>query len=331
MERSMWDDWRGEQNESQPWWTFTVVMALLLTLLIWPLISTSMFLVSGIPQKMYGKDYVESLNQPDSPTAKQATLRISLWPMVFGFPIQAILLPLVFWMVHRTRPHEMNLSAYPLWDNLLMGFVTWIGLSLLTLGIHFAASKGYEWLIPSGSKPHIFEELVRGNELWPVEKVLIVFEAMCGAAFLEELVFRGVLLRWARQQPYASDVLVGIALLASIPTDKAVWDAMLDMQDVFQRQDIKTVLDVCAPLIWASMITLLYVVITWRNSSGPAARIVATAFLFAAFHGAWPSPVPLFILALGLGMLAERTKSLVGPVLVHCLFNGIACAQMFLL
>ena len=57
---------------------------------------------------------------------------------------------------------------------------------------------------------------------------------------------------------------------------------------------------------------------------------MATALLFACVHGAWPSPVPLFFLALGLGLLAEKTDSLVGPMTAHCLFNGVACVQMFL-
>src|SRR5205823_5542904 len=34
---------------------------------------------------------------------------------------------------------------------------------------------------------------------------------------------------------------------------------------------------------------------------------------------------PLFVLALGLGWLAWRTQSLIGPMVLHSLFNGIAC------
>jgi len=54
--------------------------------------------------------------------------------------------------------------------------------------------------------------------------------------------------------------------------------------------------------------------------------VCGSAYLFATFHSpVWPSPIPLFILALGVGWLAYRTRSLVGPILVHGLFNGIAC------
>ena len=41
--------------------------------------------------------------------------------------------------------------------------------------------------------------------------------------------------------------------------------------------------------------------------------IYGTSLLFAAMHsGVWPSPIALFVLGLGLGWLAYRTRSLVG-------------------
>jgi membrane protease YdiL (CAAX protease family) len=55
-----------------------------------------------------------------------------------------------------------------------------------------------------------------------------------------------------------------------------------------------------------------------------ARAIYGTAALFAMFHvSAWPSPVPLFVLALGLGWLAYRTQSLIGPMVLHGLFNSV--------
>jgi hypothetical protein len=54
-----------------------------------------------------------------------------------------------------------------------------------------------------------------------------------------------------------------------------------------------------------------------------------TSLLFACIHtSVWPTPVPLFVLALGLGVLAQRTRSLVGPIVLHGLFNGISCVQL---
>src|SRR5205823_14164254 len=58
--------------------------------------------------------------------------------------------------------------------------------------------------------------------------------------------------------------------------------------------------------------------------------IYSTALLFAVFHEVWPTPLPLFLLGLGLGYVAYRTQSLLAPVICHALFNGIACIGVLL-
>jgi hypothetical protein len=56
-----------------------------------------------------------------------------------------------------------------------------------------------------------------------------------------------------------------------------------------------------------------------------AGAIYATSVLFAAAHTfAWPTPVSLFVLALGLGYLTYRTRSIIGSILLHALFNSIS-------
>ena len=59
--------------------------------------------------------------------------------------------------------------------------------------------------------------------------------------------------------------------------------------------------------------------------------IWASSALFAAVHSqVWPSPVPLFVLAIGLGYLYLRTRSLVGPVVVHGMFNAVSAVSLLL-
>ena len=38
----------------------------------------------------------------------------------------------------------------------------------------------------------------------------------------------------------------------------------------------------------------------------------------------WPSPIPLFVLGIGLGWLAVRTNGVLAPVIVHGLFNAVS-------
>ncbi|MEX0587097.1 MAG: CPBP family intramembrane glutamic endopeptidase [Pirellulales bacterium] len=56
-----------------------------------------------------------------------------------------------------------------------------------------------------------------------------------------------------------------------------------------------------------------------------AVPIVLSSLLFAAAHvNAWPSPIPLFPLALILGYIYWRTHRLLPCVVVHALFNGLS-------
>jgi membrane protease YdiL (CAAX protease family) len=60
--------------------------------------------------------------------------------------------------------------------------------------------------------------------------------------------------------------------------------------------------------------------------------IYASSLLFAAAHSSvWPSPIALFVLALVLGYLAYRTRSLVSSIMLHGLFNGVSCVVLLLM
>jgi membrane protease YdiL (CAAX protease family) len=64
---------------------------------------------------------------------------------------------------------------------------------------------------------------------------------------------------------------------------------------------------------------------------GGHVAVFGTALIFGAVHAfAWPTPIALFVLGVGLGYLALRTRSLVAPVLVHSLFNGVSFALLLL-
>jgi membrane protease YdiL (CAAX protease family) len=66
----------------------------------------------------------------------------------------------------------------------------------------------------------------------------------------------------------------------------------------------------------------------WQNKNAVLA-ILGSAMLFAVVHSnVWPSPIPLFVLAVGLGYLAYRTQSLLAGVVVHALFNTVAAMAL---
>ena len=59
--------------------------------------------------------------------------------------------------------------------------------------------------------------------------------------------------------------------------------------------------------------------------------IFGSAMVFALAHSVmWPDPIPLFVLGLVLGWLAQRTQNLLPGIVLHALFNGVATAILFL-
>ncbi|MGP0066012.1 MAG: lysostaphin resistance A-like protein [Isosphaeraceae bacterium] len=63
---------------------------------------------------------------------------------------------------------------------------------------------------------------------------------------------------------------------------------------------------------------------------GAGTAIVVTSLVFASLHaGQWPAPIPIFILALGLGFVYHRTGSLLASVCMHAVFNGFSTVMLF--
>ena len=68
------------------------------------------------------------------------------------------------------------------------------------------------------------------------------------------------------------------------------------------------------------------------NAMNQAGAIYATSLLFAAAHSfAWPTPISLFVLALGLGYLVFRTQSIIGSITLHAFFNSISVVVLLAL
>ncbi len=62
-----------------------------------------------------------------------------------------------------------------------------------------------------------------------------------------------------------------------------------------------------------------------RSPAWTWTAIVLTSLFFAALHAPqWPAPIPLFLLSLGLGLVYQRTGSLIAPICMHALFNGFS-------
>jgi membrane protease YdiL (CAAX protease family) len=66
-----------------------------------------------------------------------------------------------------------------------------------------------------------------------------------------------------------------------------------------------------------------------KERFGPVRALLLISVAFAASHFHGPSFVPLFVLALGLGLAYELTGTLLVPVTMHAIFNITMLSQLF--
>jgi membrane protease YdiL (CAAX protease family) len=160
--------------------------------------------------------------------------------------------------------------------------------------------------------------------LAPVEWGLLVVSAVVAAPVVEELVFRGLLQPWFASCREGSALALALAFLMALAMRHKEIEAALP-------RGAWAVAGECLPALFVLALVPVYLFVWWRSHTPAGPAVFGTAVLFAAFHSAvWPSPVPLLVLALGLGYLAYRAQSLAAPMLIHALFNGFNCVLILL-
>lgn len=156
---------------------------------------------------------------------------------------------------------------------------------------------------------HPVEEMVL-DSFSPGIALLAVVSTMVLAPMIEELLFRAIVQRWLTQ-------LVGSpGSSGSLSKDQVVAENVVG--------DLTAHIDVISTgtgeAKGTDQVSLL-------NPVGPEPRsylaIVSTSLFFAAMHAAqWPAPIAIFVLAVALGTLYQRTGSLIAAIAMHGTFNG---------
>lgn len=145
--------------------------------------------------------------------------------------------------------------------------------------------------------------------------VIFILSACVMSPWFEEYFFRGLLLPWVMRAPYRPWLL-------------AVWALAFAFQSAGDWSDPRY-----GAVVFVAVGTLLLAgchALPKRYPRRTIMAIVSTSLFFAATHSSvWPSPIPLFVLALGLGYLTARTGSIVPAVVVHGLFNAVATILLF--
>ena len=263
---------------------------------------------------------------------------LGLWVATVSTPFVVISLLLALSGLRRIRPAEWIGLPGRRWADVLVGYITWLGWTPPLLIMYFAISL----VIPI--EEHPFEKVGRAG-VHPVDWVLFFLSAMIMAPVVEELLFRGVVLRWLLgiRAPAHLGIALAAFLIAALP--------LLEPEP--QLTELEKALLVESgeepPSRWAGPLLVLalcpaYGYVVWRSLRLTQARefrlaagfnliasVYGSALLFAAMHSrVWPSPIPLFFLGIGLAWAALRTGGLLAPVFAHALFNGVACIEVLL-
>jgi membrane protease YdiL (CAAX protease family) len=294
-----------------PWSGAEVVLSVFLAWLFWPAAIYAVLQGFGVEHWYYDKD------------DPQLQKRLGLWVATLASPFQVLTYLLVLSAYSRTKLHQLGLTTRNLGRNALAGSSVLLVLAPAVFGIWQMVRFLYRGHGEQGIEQHALEKLARLH-LHPSEWAMLVYTAMIAAPFHEELTFRGVLQPWLATRRWGGHAAMFGAFVLSLAFRGErflhAWS-----------EGFLSVLEAAAPALFVVTLLPLYFAV-WATRRRPVdAAVFGTSLLFACVHvSVWPTPIPLFVLALGLGELAQRSRSLVGPIVMHSLFNGISCLQLVL-
>lgn len=294
-----------------PWGGFEVTVAFLFGSAVLPAVMSELLTASGFFQHVYGSDFPAPRAPDVAPERlkEAATLR-AMWGGLFALPLTLAALYCAFGL----RPRKPSfVGSGSVAGKVALAVGAWFLLAPAVLVFHAAVNA---IALQFGVEPEQHPFTTFGSR--PLrDRVLFVVQACVVAPLWEEVFFRGLLLSWCVGRMHL------LAPGVEPPTTWRPWLVMLALPLVMVLGGARV-----GPFVFAVMLALGLAVL-WRVKRTGARRaraVYATAALFALVHSAWPTPIPLFALGLGLGYLAVRTNGVLVPAIVHALFNAVSVA-----
>lgn len=292
--------------------------------MFWPSLGSICLIQLGFFTWLYGWIIPSDLVSMDEIAKNQ----INLWVPLWTFPINLATVVLLFRLGSGTQVHELGLSIHRPRENLGLACLYWLAVTPLVFGVGYLASLAYFALMGSKPEPHPLQQLAEQSPTL-MDGILIGLSALVVAPIGEELMFRGVLQPWLAQREWGGHLGMGLATLIALGT---VISGFHDLNNI----TLKTFVANLSPMLFVLAMLPGYFYVDrvfqrWVPNRSAVRGIFATALIFGMVHSfAWPTPIPLFVLGLGLGFLAYRTQTLLAPILFHALFNAVACLTLVL-
>ncbi len=268
--------------------------------------------------------------------------RLGLWMTALAFPLWVVGTVAFVRGSRLVTFADVGLTLRNLGRNVAWGVGTAILLAPLVLLLNWGVAALFESVLHFGPKEHPLTAAGQ-HGLFPAEWALLAFAVTVAAPLREELVFRGVLQRVFAERIWGAHISMGLALLFAVGSTLNNFLTYRDVAYTLSPQPLSASM----PVLFILAMIPVYVVVCWWSKpvlstpratypdlepAAPASEtrsqapaVFATALLFGAVHSfAWPTPIALFVLGLGLGYLTVRTQSLVAAILLHSLFNGVS-------
>lgn len=224
-------------------------------------------------------------------------------------------------------------ASAPIWSagrivrNVRCGYLTWLLFTPLVYLVYMVSLIGYTSLFGKPNEHPLLAPFLT-TPVAPGVVVLLMTEAVIAAPIREEMLFRGILLPWLADRHWGGDAALAFAALI-VPLGRLMSGGSLHSIAESGASAFALVLVLAAVRKWFDRQSTAWLPI--RNDGGrrqAVAAIVGSAAIFAICHfNVPPTPIPLALLAVGLGWLALRTQGVAAPIIVHMLFNAVAFAE----
>lgn len=204
--------------------------------------------------------------------------------------------------------------------DLQLGFRAFVMLAPIVYGMQIVLVKWFE------SKHPLIELLKEHPDPWFF--VLSGIAALIVAPLAEEYFFRVLLQGWFEQVAAYGSTVTQI-LLGGRPDDV---NSDLLARPVSDQHDPRRSPDQSEVAVESQSADYGFGIARNRSRLTAMWPIALSAFLFAMAHSSHgPDPIPLFVLAVGLGYLYQRTHRILPCIVVHFLLNSCSMAVLCLL
>jgi membrane protease YdiL (CAAX protease family) len=233
-----------------------------------------------------------------------------------GYPFLLLALPALLRLTSGGRLSDLGVERRDPWRQVVAGA---LGFLLVSPAVYLL--NGLAMLLWK-KNDHPLEQMVLANPT-ALSVALALVSAVLLAPAVEELFFRAILQGW----------LTGRVLRrrASIDRELDAVDASDPMPPDVVDRALETVEEETRSPVPPSPPGLEAPVATPADGRLVLAPIVITSFLFAIVHAPqWPAPIAIFFLSLALGIVYQRTGSLLASFLMHAMFNGFSTLALLI-